>query len=149
MNLSEAEWKIFGEAPLAIFALVAMSDGRLSDREREVFVEEWAPKLQDFRFSSDPREHEVYRWVLMDSAVRLRDQKEFDLERCRLIVKKTGTILQKRLDSQEADSIRKALLLLARDVALASAGLLNLGEQYALSEKWTYSTVQRLLESGD
>ena len=144
MNLNDKDWQILGEAPVATFALLGEADGKVSDKEQEAFVQEWIPRIQKIRFSEDPREHEVYRWILQESAERFR-AREFDLDRCRRILKRTGALIHEKLEAAEAESIRQALLTLAKEVAESSAGWLGLGDRVSATERAAFSELKRLL----
>ena len=146
MNLNDKDWKILAEAPVAAFALISLADGKISDKEQEAFVQEWHPKIAKIRFSEDPREHEVFRWILQESTERYR-AREFDLDRCRRILKRTGSLIHEKLEAAEAESIRKALLALAKEVAESSAGFLGLGDQVSETERQAFSELKLLLRS--
>lgn len=145
MQFDEYDWKLLGQCPIAIFALLGLADGRLSDAEKDAFVEDWIPRIQGIQMSDDPREHEVYRWVLMDSVERLRGREDFNLEQCSTIVENVGEVLREKMSTEESAPIREALLLLAKDVAAASAGWLNLGEQVDLSERKAIFHIRKML----
>jgi hypothetical protein len=147
MQFNEHEWKLLGQCPIAIFALLSLADGRLSDAERDAFVEEWVPRVAGIRMSDDPREHEVYRWVLMDSVERLRGRENFNLDQCRKIVEEVGEVLRKKMTTEESAPIREALLLLAKDVAGSSAGWFGLGEHVDLSERKAIFHIRKMLAS--
>ena len=145
MQFNEHEWKLIGQCPIAIFALLSLADGRLSDAEKDAFVEDWIPRISGIRMSDDPREHEVYRWVLMDSVERLRGREDFNLEQCRRIVQGVGDVLRKKMTPEESAPIREALLVLAKEVADASAGWFHLGEQVDLSERKAIFQIRKML----
>ena len=145
MELSDNDWNLLGQAPLAVFALVAMSDGGASENEIQAFTEDWIRDVEKISFMGDPRNQEILKWVLQDESQHFTKGSGFNLERGRDILKRLPAVFSK-MEEENADAYRSSLLKLARQVSEGSRQFLGLGAKVSKAERRAIAEIQELIQ---
>ena len=146
MELSDKDWNLLGQAPLAVFALVAMADGGASPNELEAFTEQWANDVKDISFMGDPRNQEILKWVLKDQAQHFTKNSDFNLEHARDILKRLPAVFSK-MEEENATAYRSSLLALASQVSEGSRQFLGLGAKVSKAERQTIAEIRNLIQA--
>ena len=146
MKLSQADWELLAETPIAVFSLVATADGKVSDRERMALLEIWSPRLARLQLAKDGTHHQVYRYILQERCEKaLKQGCLYEPDAAKDLLLKTAAMLKGRMTLEEATFMRSALVTLARDVAKAASGFFGLGPKVTADEQAAISMVGRLL----
>ena len=150
MKLQQNEWRLLAETPVAVFSLIAAADGSVDETERLALLTTWVPRLVKLRLSSDPREHEVYRYILQERCIEAAEKGcLMTHQEARKCLQKTGRILADKLTPPEASFLRHALMTLARDVAKAAAAYFGLGAAITAEEQVAINTLGHLLTTNE
>ena len=147
MEYSQDELTILGDACIAIFLLVSLSDGKMSKAEQEVFFRDHVRAISAAKIIDNPKERAIMEIVIAEHSTpeylaKLKKQGE---EENKQMIRRATSLVAHKEEPKGLKLYRIAMLSLAKNIASASKGFLGLGAEVSSKEEEMIAKVKDAL----